>query len=87
MEDDYFVLSCSEDGDVYFQKLSRKVLLSELKYQAEETKSGIGLDEYLIGMEYDTIYKPADGDFSKVIIKGKIVVPKPKKVVATLDVE
>lgn len=87
MEDDYFVLSCSEDGDVYFQKLSKKVLLSELKYQAKETKSGIDLDEYLIDMEYDTIYKPVDGDFSKVIIKGKIVVPKPKKVVATLDVE
>lgn len=75
----YFLLSCSEDGDVRVESMSKATLLKRLdeKYYGENPKFVDRIPNN------DMMYWQG----KMVLIKGKIVVPQTRQVVETYDVE
>lgn len=82
----YFMLTTDADGDVYFAQVTSEEVLNELHEESE--------DGYFAPGQSGTPFLSAVPNIalsswrpSRLLIKGEIVVPKPKEVVTryTLD--
>lgn len=68
----YFIITTNEDGDVYFEKLSKDQVLAVLK---EEPDPSFSPDE-----DFDRFVNLTDSP-KRILIKGEIIVPEPVEVV------
>ena len=77
-EETYFVIHCSEDGDVSVNHYTKDELLEAL--EGEDYGADIGFHDSL------ERHDPQYWGRKILIIKGSIVVPKPKKVIESYDI-
>jgi len=77
MMDTYFVISVNEDGEVRIETLNKQNLLHDLNEGFYENPAS----------EIENTEIQEWREHSCVIIKGKIVVPKPVQVVREYEVE
>ena len=79
---EYFLFTLTEDGDIYINNYTREELFAEID---EELEAGdFELDEFIRNvMKFENL-----GNLKgKLLIKGKIVIPNPVKVVTKFEVE
>lgn len=81
----YIVVTASEDGDIRIKKYIQKELTEFIN---DEEEGNFDTDDFVTGKMVETNPDPMYwGGNSILIIKGKIVVPKPVKIVSAYEVE
>ena len=80
--DSYFVISCSEDGEVSVDQYTKDELLSKV-LSPNRPYYGSNV-EWLNSIEDND---PQHWDNGKIIIKGSIVTPTVKEVVTKMEIE
>jgi len=83
MGQNYFMLRCSEDGLSIRQYQSRDALLKELSQMQQDEISFQFLDA-LPKMDKGYWYDVPEN--ARLVIEGRIIVPKPKTVVKTYEI-
>lgn len=81
----YFVISTSEDGDVYFRELDKTSLLEEMTPD-EDSYAELKVADIRTKIDGGGFINLQDQD-GIFIIKGELVAPQPVKVVKTFDIE
>lgn len=79
--DTYWMINCSEDGDVYVQRYTRAELEAEIAEHIEDTGKPIAF--------FNSVPASIDPQYwngQALLIKGDIVTPQPKQVITKYEV-
>ena len=79
----YFVITTNEDGDVYFRQMEKDELVEGLSPDKDGVAE-IPAKEVRTEVKGFTALRDGPGIY---IIKGKLVAPKPKKVITAFEVD
>lgn len=79
---EYFLFTLTEDGDIYINNYTKEELLAEIDEELET--EDFDIDEYIRNVLKFEDLGTLKG---KLLIKGKIVVPNPVKVVKKFAIE
>ncbi len=77
-ESKYYEISCDDDGDVHVQAYTKEELERELERAAKAEKDGEPARKFSSTVPGAD---PAYWDGKRILIKGEIVVPRPREVV------
>ena len=81
----YVVITASEDGDIRVKKYTQEELT---KFINDEEEGDFDTDDFVNGKMLESNSDPMYwGGNSILIIKGKIIIPKPVKIVSAYEVE